>query len=61
LKDSNASPKVKTTEEGVGAHSLARNTSRVKRLCWSFEIGTRTNDKHVNYSYQFPQTKQQVC
>jgi len=29
--DSIASPKVKTTErKGVGAHSLARNTSRVK-------------------------------
>jgi hypothetical protein len=24
-------------------------------------MGTRTNDKHVNYSYVFTQTKQQVC
>jgi hypothetical protein len=31
LVDSIASPKVKTSEgEGVGAHSLARNTSGVK-------------------------------
>jgi len=30
--DSTVSPKVKTTErEGMGAHSLTRNTSRVKR------------------------------
>jgi hypothetical protein len=60
LKDSNVSPKVKTTKEGIGAHSLTRNTSRVRRVCWSYEIGIRTSDKCVNYSYQFAQTKQQV-
>jgi hypothetical protein len=60
-KDSNASPKLKTMEEeGIGAHSLAYNIYRVRKVCWSSRIGIRTNDKHVNYSYQFAQTKQQV-
>jgi hypothetical protein len=61
LKDSNANLKVKTTEEkGVGVHSLARNTSGVKGVCWSSEMKTRMNDKRVNYKYNFSQTKQQV-
>jgi hypothetical protein len=60
-KNSNVSPKMKTMEEErIGAHSLTHNISRVKKVCWSFGIGTRTSDKHVNYSYQFAQTKQQV-
>jgi hypothetical protein len=59
--DSNANPKVKTTKkERVGAHSLTHNTSRVKKACWSSKIWIRLNEKHVNYSYQYPQTKQQV-
>jgi hypothetical protein len=33
LKNSNASPKVKTTEEGIGAHSLPCNISGVKGEC----------------------------
>jgi hypothetical protein len=46
LKDSNANPKVKTTkEERIEVHSLGRNTSRVRRVCWNFEIGTRMSDK----------------
>ncbi len=46
LKDSNASPKVKTMEEeGVGVHSLTCNTSRVRGVCWSFRMGTRTNSQ----------------
>jgi hypothetical protein len=63
LKDSNASPKMKTTdkmkttEEGVGARSVAHNTFGVRGACWSFRMGTRTSDKHVNYSYQSAQTK----
>ncbi len=57
LKDSNANPKVKTMEEGVRAQSLAYNTFRVKGVRQSFEMGTRMIDKHVNYSYQFAQTK----
>jgi hypothetical protein len=32
-KNSNASPKVKTTEEGIGAHSLPCNISGVKGEC----------------------------
>jgi len=51
LKDLNASPKMKTTEEGVRVHSFARNTLGVRRMCWSFGMGTRLNDKQVNYSY----------
>jgi len=54
-------PKVKTMEKKeVGAHSLVHNTSRVIRACWSFRMGIKTNDKCVNYSYQYVQTKQQV-
>ncbi len=60
LKDLNVSPKVKIMKEGVGARSLVYNTSRVRRACWSSRMRTKTNDKCVNYSYQFVQTKQQV-
>jgi hypothetical protein len=46
------SPKVKMVEEKkVGVHSLACCTSRVRRACWSFEMGIKTNDKRVNYSH----------
>jgi len=59
LKDSNVNPKVKTTkEEKIRAHYLVCSTFRVKGVCWSSKMGIRTNDKHVNYSYQFTQTKQ---
>ncbi len=58
LKDSNASPKVKITKKEIGAHSLVCSTSRVRGACWSSRMGTGTNDKCVNYSYQFAQTKQ---
>jgi hypothetical protein len=34
--------------------------SESKRACWSSGMGTRTNDKEVNYSHGFAQTKQQV-
>jgi len=61
LKNSNANLKVKITEEKkVRVHSLVRNTSKVRGACWSFGMGTRINDKWVNYSYQPAQTKQQV-
>jgi hypothetical protein len=61
LKDSNASSKMKTMEKkGVGVHYLACSTSRVRRLCWNFGMGTRTSDKRVNYSYGLAQTKQQA-
>ncbi len=61
LINSNASPKVKTMEEEkVGAHSITCNIFGVRRMCWSFRMGIRTNDKCVNYSYQFLETKQQV-
>jgi hypothetical protein len=61
LKDSNANINVKTMEEGIGARSITRNISGVRGACWSSRImGTRTNDKRINYSYQFTQAKQQV-
>ncbi len=60
LKNSNVSPKMKTTKERIRAHSLVRNTSRVRRVCWSSKMGTKKNDKCVNYSYQSAQTKQQA-
>jgi len=65
LKDSNASSKMKTTEEKIERCSLTRNISRVRGrggrgACWSFEMGTRMNDKWVNYSHGPAQTKQQI-
>jgi hypothetical protein len=60
LKDSNASLKVKTSKEGIKAHSLIHSIFGVKRACWNFGMGIRTNDKRVNYSYQFAQIKKQV-
>jgi hypothetical protein len=48
-------------EEEVGARSLAHNIFGVKGACWNSRMGIRTNDKHVNYSYQFAQTKQQIA
>jgi hypothetical protein len=57
LKDSNVSLKVKTMEEGIGVHSLIRNTLGVKGVCWSFGMGIRMNEKWVNYSYGLAQTK----
>jgi hypothetical protein len=60
LKNSNASLKVKTTEEGVGVRSLTRNTSRVKMAYWSSKMGTKMSDKWVNYSYGPTQIKQNV-
>jgi hypothetical protein len=61
LKDSNASPKMKITkEERVGARSLTHSTFGVRRACWSSRMGTRMNDKLVDYSYQSTQIKQQV-
>jgi hypothetical protein len=50
LKDSNASPKMKTTkEEGVEVRSLAYNISKVRGVCWNSGMGIRMNDKWVNY------------
>jgi hypothetical protein len=45
LKDSNASTKMKTTEKGIGVHSLTHNILGVRRACWSFEMGIRTSEK----------------
>jgi hypothetical protein len=47
-------------EEGIGVRSLVHNTLEVKRVCWNFGMGTKMNDKWVNYSYEPAQTKQQV-
>jgi len=45
LKDSNASPKVKITEEEkFGVHSLACSNSGVRRACWSSRMGIRRSD-----------------
>ncbi len=33
---------------------------RGRRVCWSFEMGTRKIDKQINYSHELGQTKQQV-
>jgi len=60
VKDSNVSSKMKTLEKGVGVCCIVHNTSRVRRVCWSFEMGIRTSDKLINYSCGFAQTKEQV-
>jgi len=61
LKDSNVNPKLKTMEEEVvEVRSLVRNILRVRKVCGSSEMRTRTSDKWINYSYRFAQTKQQV-
>ncbi len=48
---------MKTTEGAVGVCS-PRNTLGVRGACQSFGMWTRMNDKWVNYSYGFAQTKQ---
>jgi hypothetical protein len=57
--DSITSPKVKTMEGGVGAHSLVHDTSGVKGHV-KLRDGTRKNDKKINYSHEPVQTKQHV-
>jgi hypothetical protein len=47
-------------EEKIRARYFVCSTFRVKGVCWSSGMGIRTSDKHVDYSYQFTQTKQQV-
>jgi hypothetical protein len=59
LKDLNANLKMKTIV-GVGVCSLTHNTSGVRRAYWSFEMGTKTSNKWVNYSYGPTQSKQEV-
>jgi hypothetical protein len=51
---------VKIIEEGIKVRSLAYNTSRVRKACWSFGMGTKMSDKRINYSHLHAQTKQQV-
>jgi hypothetical protein len=51
LKDSNVSLKVKIIEEGIKVRSLVYNILGVRRACWSFGMGTKMNDKRVNYSH----------
>ncbi len=58
LKDSNANPKMKTTEHGIKTCYLVCNTYGVRGSCWNFGMGTMINDKCVNYSYKYAQTKQ---
>jgi hypothetical protein len=58
LMDWNADPKMKTTEGGVGAPSLAYSISGVEGVCWSSRMGTKKIDKQVNYSHGLAQTKQ---
>jgi hypothetical protein len=49
LEDSNTSLKMKIVEEeGVGVRSLIYSISRVRRMCSSFGMGSRMNDKQVN-------------
>ncbi len=51
-------------DEGSGRRSWGMLPSSQhfegRRVCWSSMIGTRMNDKQVNYSHELAQTKQQV-
>jgi hypothetical protein len=61
LQDSNASLKVKTTKaKGVEVHFLTHNALGLRGACWSSGMRIETNDKWVNHSHRFTQTKQQV-
>jgi hypothetical protein len=52
LRDSNVSPKLKTTEEqGVGARSLARSTMRGRGACWSSGMGLARIDKFYSLTW----------
>jgi hypothetical protein len=59
LKDSNASPKMKTTKEKIGTFPSSQHFGG-RRACWRFRMRIRTNDKWVNYSHILAQTEQQV-
>jgi hypothetical protein len=50
---------MKTMKEGVTVRSFVRNTSGVRRVCWSSKMGNETSGKWVNYSYEYAKTKQQ--
>jgi hypothetical protein len=43
---------VKTMKKIVGVCSLIHNTSRVKGVCWSSRMGSKTSYKWVNYSHK---------
>ncbi len=47
-------------KERIGVCFLDRNTLGVKRVCSSFGMKTRTNNKLVNQSHELAQTKQEV-
>jgi hypothetical protein len=52
---------VKTTEEEiVKICSLVHSILGVRKVRWSFRMGTKMSDKQVNYSHELAQTKQQV-
>jgi hypothetical protein len=52
---------MKIMKEGkIRVHSLIHNILGVRGACWGSEMGTKTSDRWVNYSYGFVQTKEQV-
>jgi hypothetical protein len=59
LKDSNASPKMKTTKEIVGVHSLVCNISKVegcaRALGWG--LGKMTSGSIIHIDLHKPNTK----
>jgi hypothetical protein len=59
LKYSNANPKMKTTEEGVGVCSLTRSTSKVKRNVGApgWGIGIMTSGSTINTNLHQPNNK----
>jgi hypothetical protein len=47
-------------EEGNKVCFITCNTFGVRGACWNFGMQIRKNDKHVNYSHEHAQTKQQI-
>ncbi len=47
-------------KKGIGVRSITRSISKGRKVCWSSRMGSKTDDKQVNYSHGPAQTKQLV-
>jgi hypothetical protein len=60
LIDSTMSPKWKQWKDKELGMFPGSQHFKDRGVCWSSKMGTRTNDKRINYSHEPAQTKQQV-
>jgi len=58
LKDSNVNSKVKTTKARIGGMFPSLQHFESRGACCSSGMGTKTNDKWVNYSHEHTHPKQ---